>query len=162
MSFSAPTPQQRWYYGRRQVEAFRAALRHSAQNYALMLGIPAVQVNKSGSWRSALPGSFPSQDSKYDGQSEIADSNGELIAGLADEEAVIVGEVRLDPALKTRSLAEKYTRYGRWIAPVPWEFKLYPFIESMGARAYRNNPRRRTKAMELAGGDYRSPAEQAR
>jgi hypothetical protein len=90
MSFSAPTPQQTWYYGRKQAEAFLASFRHGAQNYARMLGIPGVQVNKSGQWKSRLPACFPSQDSKYDGLSEIADSNGEIVPELADQEAVIV------------------------------------------------------------------------
>ena len=126
MSFSAPTPQQTWYYGRKQVEAFRASFRHGAQNYARMLGIPAIQVNKSGPWKSPLPAFFPSQDSQFDGQSEIADSNGEIVAELAAEEAVIVGAVTLDSARKIRALDKEHTRYGRWIAPVPLEFKVFP------------------------------------
>ena len=77
MSFSPPTPQRTWYYGRKRVEAFRASFRHGAQNYARMLGIPAIQVNKSGPWKSRLPAFFPSQDCKFDGQTEIADSSGE-------------------------------------------------------------------------------------
>ena len=136
MSFSAPTPQQTWYYRRKQAEAFRASFRHGAQNYARMLGIPAIQVNKSGPWKSPLPAFFPSQDSKYDGQSEIADGNGEIVAELADQEAVIVGDVTLDSARKIRTLGKEYTRYGRWVAPVPIEFKLYRVIEAMGARSY--------------------------
>ena len=151
MSFSAPTPQQTWYYGRKQVEAFRASFRHGAQNYARMLGIPAIQVNKSGPWKSPLPAFFPSQDSKYDGQSEIADGNGEIVAELADQEAAVVGDVTIDPARKIRTLGKEYTRYGRWVAPVPLEFKLYRVIEAMGARSYRANRRRRAKALTVSG-----------
>jgi len=150
MSFSAPTPQQRWYYGRKQVQAFRASFRHGAQNYARMLGIPAVQVNKSGPWKSPLPAFFPSQDSKFEGQSEIADSNGEIVAELADQEAVIVGNVTLDPTRKIRTLGKEYTKYGPWIAPVPVEFKLYRIIEALGSRSYRTNKRRRAKALTLS------------
>jgi N-carbamoylputrescine amidase len=150
MSFSAPTPQQTWYYGRKQAEAFLASYRHGAQNYARMLGVPAIQVNKSGSWTSRLPACFPSQDSKYGGQSEIADSNGEIVAELADQETVIVGNVNLDPARKVHTLGKEYTRYGRWIAPVPMEFKLYRLIEIMGARSYRANARRRAKALAIS------------
>jgi N-carbamoylputrescine amidase len=146
MSFSAPTPQQTWYYRRKNVEAFLASFRHGARNYARMLGIPAVQVNKSGRWKSTLPAFFPAHDSKYDGQSEIADSNGAIVAELADEEAMIVGDVTLDPARKTRALGKEHTQYGQWIKPVPLEFKLFPFIEAMGARSYRANPRRRARA----------------
>jgi len=151
MSFSAPTPQRTWYYGRKQAEAFRASFRHGAQNYARMLGIPAIQVNKSGPWKSPLPAFFPSQDSKYDGQSEIADGNGEIVAELADTEAAIVGDVTIDPARKIRTLGKEYTRYGRWVAPVPLEFKLYRVIEAMGAHSYRANRRRRAKALTVSG-----------
>jgi N-carbamoylputrescine amidase len=151
MSFSAPTPQRTWYYGRRQVEAFLASFRHGAQNYARMLGIPAVQVNKSGPWSSPLPAFFPPQKSKYDGQSEIADSNGEIVAALGDEEAAIVGRVTLDPALKRRALSGEYSKHGRWIGQVPLVFKLFPFFERMGARSYEKNPRRRTKATAISG-----------
>jgi len=150
MSFSAPTPQQTWYYRRKQVEAFRACFRHGAQNYARMLGIPAIQVNKSGPWKSPLPAFFPAQDTKYDGQSEIADSNGDIVAALADEMAMIVGDVTLDPARKVRALGKEHTQHGRWIAPVPLELKLYPLIEAMGARSYQSNPRRRARARAIS------------
>jgi N-carbamoylputrescine amidase len=147
MSFSAPTPQQTWYYGHKRAEAFLASFRHGAQNYARMLGLPALQVNKSGPWSSRLPGLFPAQNSNYDGQSEIADSNGEIVAELAGQEAIIVGDVMLDPARKIRALGHEYTRHGRWIAPVPLEFKFYRVIEAIGAYAYRTNRRRRAKAL---------------
>jgi N-carbamoylputrescine amidase len=151
MSFSAPTPQRAWYYGRRQVEDFLTCLRHGAQNYARMLGIPAVQVNKTGPWKSPMPAFFPPQTSRFDGQSEIADSNGEIVAELRDEEAVIVGKVALEPSLKRRGLSIEYLRNGRWIARVPLVFKLFPLFEAMGAQSYAKNPRRRAKALAVSG-----------
>jgi N-carbamoylputrescine amidase len=150
MSFSAPTPQQTWYYGRKRVEAFLASFRHGAQNYARMLGIPAVQANKTGPWKSPMPAFFPTQDSKFEGQSEIADGNGEIVAALADKEAVIVGNVTIDPARKIRTLGREYTRYGLWIAPVPIEFRLYRIVEAMGSLSYSANSRRRAKALTLS------------
>jgi predicted amidohydrolase len=153
MPYSAPTPQRTWYYGRKRAEAFVASYRHSAQNYARMLGIPAVQANKSGPWRSDLPAFFPAQNSKYEGQSEIADSNGTIVAQLADQEAVISGDVTLDPARKVRTLDEEYARHGRWISPVPLEFKLYRLIEVLGARSYRASERRREKALAISAGN---------
>ncbi len=150
MSYSAPTPQRTWYYGPRRAAAFRASFRHGAQNYARMLGIPVVQVNKSGPWKSPLPAFFPPQDSRFDGQSEIADSNGEILAELADDEAVIGGTVTLDPTRKIRALGDEHTSHGRWIAPVPLEFRLYRLIEAMGARSYRSNPSRRARAMAVS------------
>jgi len=153
MPFSAPTPQQTWYYRRKDAEAFRASYRHGASNYARLLGIPAVQVNKCGAWKSELPACFPAQDSKFDGQSEIADGGGETLGELADQEAAIVAEVRLDPVRKSRSLSEEARRHGRWIAPVPTEFKLYWIIEALGRRSYDRNPRRgeMAKARARAG-----------
>ncbi len=142
MSFSAPTPQLSWYYRRKHVEAYLASYRHGASNYARLLGIPAIQVNKCGPWKSELPAFFPAQDSRFDGQSEIADSTGETLTELADQEAVIVADVTLDPARKSRSLPEEARRHGQWIAPVPTDFKLFWLIEALGRRSYERNPRR--------------------
>jgi len=155
MPFSAPTPQQTWYYGARQAAAFLASYRHGAQNYARMLGIPAVQVNKSGRWKSPLPACFPSQDTRYGGQSEIADNNGDIVAELADQEAFIVGEVTLDPGCKIHTLDREHTRYGRWISQVPLEFRLYRLVESLGTCSYRASGRRRAKALAISGDDQR-------
>lgn len=150
MSFSAPTPQQTWYYRRRNVEAFRAAYRHGARNMAQLLGIPAILVNKCGAWASDLPAFFPGQTSKFDGQSEIADSDGTVLQELADQEAVIVADVALDPTRKTRRLPPEATRYGRWIAPVPMEFKLYSLVEALGAWAYERSRLRGERARAIA------------
>lgn len=146
MPFSAPTPQQRWYYGRRRVQAFLAAFRNGARTYARMLGIPAIQVNKSGPWSSALPAFFPPQHSKFDGQSQIADSDGTVVAQLADEEAVIVADVTLDPARKVRALEPSRAPHGRWVAAAPLQLRAYWLIEALGARSYQTNPRRRACA----------------
>ncbi len=147
MPFSAPTPQQRWYYGRRQAQAFLASFRHAARTYARLLGRPAVQANKSGPWRSTLPAFFPAQDSRFDGQSQIADGDGSVVAQLGAEQTVIVGEVTLDPARKICSLGPRRRGHGSWITPVPAEFRLYWMIEAMGARAYRKSERRRARAL---------------
>ncbi len=117
---------------------------------ARLLGIPAVQVNKCGPWSSDLPAFFPAQVSKFDGQSEIAENSGEVVADLADQEAVVVGDVTLDPARKTRRLPGEAIRYGRWIAPVPMDFKIFWLIELLGRRAYAKSGRRREQARAIA------------
>jgi len=150
MSFSAPTPQRTWYYRRKHVETYLASYRHGASNYARLLGIPAIQVNKCGAWKSELPAFFPAQDSKFDGQSEIADSTGETLAELADEEAVIVADVTLDPARKSRSLPQEAKQHGQWIAQVPTDFKVFGVIEALGRRSYARNPRRQSMARAAA------------
>jgi predicted amidohydrolase len=152
MPFSAPTPEQTWYYPEKRVQAYLAAYRHGASNYARMLGIPAVQVNKSGPWQSESPAFFPPQESTFGGQSEIADSNGDILAELGDEEDVIVADVVMDPARKRHQLPAEATRWGRWISPAPWEFRLFWIIETLGRRSYARNKRRREKARAISGG----------
>lgn len=152
MPFSAPTPEQAWYYPEKRVRAFLAAYRNGASNYARMLGIPAVQANKSGPWQSESPAFFPAQQSTFGGQSEIADSNGEILAELGDEEDVIVADVVMDPARKHRQLTGEATRWGRWISPAPWEFRLFWIVEALGRRSYARNERRKEKARAISGG----------
>jgi N-carbamoylputrescine amidase len=149
MSFSAPTPQQTWYYRKASTDAFRASYRHGASNMARLLGIPAIQVNKCGAWKSELPTPFPAQDSKFDGQSEIADGSGEIVAELADQEAALVADVVLDPSRKKRALPVEATRYGRWIAPVPADFRLFWIVELFGRRSYERSRRRRERARAI-------------
>jgi len=149
MSFSAPTPQQTWYYRKASTDAFRASYRHGASNMARLLGIPAIQVNKCGAWKSELPTPFPAQDSKFDGQSEIADGSGEIVAELADQEAALVAAVVLDPSRKKRALPVEATRHGRWIAPVPADFRLFWIVELFGRRSYERSRRRRERARAI-------------
>jgi N-carbamoylputrescine amidase len=149
--YCAPTPQQSWYYPRGRVEAFIASYRHGAKQYARLLGIPAVMVNKSGPWASECPSFFPAQNSKFHGQSEIADSSGEILAELADEEAIIVEDVTMDPSRKARKLPQEIARYGRWIGPVPWDFKMFWIVEALGQRSYRRNTRRQEMAKAISG-----------
>lgn len=155
MPHSAPTPQQRWYYPKSRVEAFLASYRHGAKNCARRLGVPAILVNKTGAWKSEFPGVLPSHDSRYHGQSEIADSTGETVAELADEESILVAEVAMDPARKLRRLPHEAIKYGRWIGPVPWEFKSFWIIEALGRRSYNTNRHRREKARAVSGNNGR-------
>jgi N-carbamoylputrescine amidase len=122
-----------------------------AQRSARLLGIPAVQANKSGPWKSECPSFFPEQDSMFHGQSEIADSSGETLGELADQEAVLVRDVTMDPTLKVRRLPEEATVNGRWISPVPGDFKMFWIVEALGRRSYGRNPRRREKAKNAGG-----------
>jgi N-carbamoylputrescine amidase len=151
MPFCAPTPQETWYYPRKSIDAYLASYRHGASNYARLLGIPAIQVNKCGLRKTELPAFFPSQDSKFDGQSEIADSTGEALAELAGQEAVIVADVTLDPARKIRKLPDEATRWGRWLFPVPKDFKLFWIIEALGRRWYARSARRKEMARAVSG-----------
>lgn len=151
MPFSAPTPRETWYFPRKSVDAYLASYRHGASKYAQLLGIPAIQVNQCGDWHSDLPSFFPSQHSKFHGQSEIADNTGEVLAELADQESVIVGDVTLDPARKIRKLPDEVSRLRQWISPLPNYFKIFSVIEALGRRWYARSGRRREKAMAVSG-----------
>ena len=68
---------------------------------ARLIGVPVVMGNKCGRWQRPMPGiPFWKQDSRFPGLSTIVDSDGTVIAQLGDEEAIIVGDVRLDPSPK--------------------------------------------------------------
>ena len=149
MPFSAPTPKETWYFPRKSVEAYLASYRHGASKYARLLGIPAIQVNQCGDWHSNLPSFFPPQHSKFHGQSEIADNTGEVLAELADQQSVIVGDVTLDPARKIRKLPDQTSRLRQWILPMPNFLKIFPIIEALGRRWYAKSARRREKAKAI-------------
>ena len=152
MPFAAPTPRETWYFPRKSVNAYLASYRHGASKYARLLGIPAIQVNQCGDWHSDLPSFFPSQHSKFHGQSEIADNTGAVLAQLADQESVIVGDVTLDPARKIRKLPDEVSRLREWISPLPSYFKIFSIIEALGRRWYARSARRREKAKAVSGG----------
>jgi N-carbamoylputrescine amidase len=146
MPFSAPTPKATWFFPRKSVDAYLASYRHGASRYARLLGIPAIQVNQCGDWHSDLPSFFPPQESKFHGQSEIADNTGAVVAQLADQQSIIVADVTLDPARKICKLPDGVSRAGHWLLPLPHFFKIFPIIEALGRRWYDNSPRRREKA----------------
>ncbi|MEJ2761910.1 MAG: hypothetical protein P8126_10375, partial [Gammaproteobacteria bacterium] len=144
--------EQTWYFPKKRIQAYLASYRHGASNYARMLGIPAVQANKSGPWQSEFPAFFPPQESTFGGQSEIADSDGEIRAELGDEEDIIVADVLMDPVRKRRKLPEEATRWGQWISPAPWEYRMFWIFETFGRRSYARSKRRREKARAVSGG----------
>ena len=151
MPFSAPTPRESWYFRRKSVDAYLSSYRHGASKYAQLLGIPAIQVNQCGDWQSDLPAFFPSQHSKFHGQSEIADNTGEVLAELTNQESIIVGDVTLDPARKIGKLPDEVLRFGQWISPLPNHFKIFWIIEALGRRWYARSARRREKAKAVSG-----------
>jgi N-carbamoylputrescine amidase len=118
-------------------------LRRAAARSAQVLGVPVVLANKSGPWRSPLPGPFPAQDSIFPGLSAIADSDGTLKDQLGDEEGVVVADVTLDPVRKSHTPPQCQ---GRWAFEVPWQTKVFALLGTLGHRSYLRNPERKRKA----------------
>jgi len=90
--------------------------------YSGVLGVPNVMANRVGPLDTDLPGMLPHLKSSFPGLSVITDADGNVLAGLDNEEGVIVSDVYLNPANKK---TEKPECYGKiWAMPAPW----YSFI----------------------------------
>ena len=84
--------------------------------YAKFLGVPAVFVNKVGSYASPAPVRWlPSAaDMTFPGHATIADSDGSVVAQMVDNEGVITAAVTLDPS---RKQAVPPQTFGRFVYP---------------------------------------------
>ena len=79
MPHSAPSPMKSILTPGSAVDSFHAHLKGLSVQYARLLGVPAVMINKSGKWETPLPGiPFMKQTSSFPGFSSIADSDGTL------------------------------------------------------------------------------------
>lgn len=133
----------------RDLARSKRILREMAPLYARLLGVPAVLVNKSGPWASAVPGSFLPRPgpSRFPGLSTIADSDGTVRDQLGGEEGVIVAEVTLDPVRKVQT---KPQQYSRWLYPGPAGREILGVVEWMGRRHYARSPERKCKARAVS------------
>jgi N-carbamoylputrescine amidase len=152
MPHSAPTVM-RALLGHKGVKGYENSLKELATRYARQLGIPVVMANKCGPWVSPLPGlPFRREISSFPGLSAIVDSDGALKAQLADEEGVIVEDVRLDPSRKTNRASQPY---GRWAWDdaygLPWLLRnSCPVIEALGRLWYTASAERRRRARKIS------------
>jgi len=147
MPHSAPSPQPRHPLPRSVVAQYEEMLRSLPTLYAELLGVPVVLVNKSGPWRSTLPG-LPlfAQDSHFPGLSGIADSDGKLKAQLGAEPGVLVADVVLDTG---RRKANAPVCHGRWSRPMPWSAHFLRLIEVAGSTWYARSEERRARARAI-------------
>jgi N-carbamoylputrescine amidase len=115
-----------------------------ASRYAHLLCIPSIVSNKCGPWQSPYPGiPFYRADSPFPGLSTIADSEGSVKAQLGNEERVIVADVVLDQARKTRKAPQCR---GRWAWKGPWFRNSCLVIEAIGRVWYELSSERKRKA----------------
>ena len=149
MPHCAPSPQQSFGISKADVEYWDTTLKDHARRYAAMFGVPAVLINHCGPMESPLPGLFVTQKSRFPGGSGIADSDGTLKAQLGAEEKVIVEDVTLDPARKTRVAPRTH---GRWAMELPWKVNAFRFVEFCGELWYSMSAERKRRAREISGG----------
>ncbi|MFO7634866.1 MAG: hypothetical protein R6W76_20120 [Caldilinea sp.] len=79
----------------------------------------------------------------FSGRSQILDADGSVRGELGDEEAVLVGAVTLDPALKRQGRPPKYSRYTYPGSPGR---KIIRLMEWRGGLSYAWSGTRKTKA----------------
>lgn len=112
-----------------------------AERYALLLGVPAVMVNKCGPWK----------EYRFGGRSTIADADGSVKAQLRYQEGVIVADVTLDPSSKT---TEPVICNGYYAIDLPgWYKRRWAAIELTGKLFYALNPVRMAKAIKISSGE---------
>jgi N-carbamoylputrescine amidase len=102
-----------------------------APRYAMLLGIPAVFVNKVGPYASPAPRRWlpASTGMEFPGHATIADSDGTVVAALGGEEGVVAATVTLDPRRKVHQQPRTHGLYvypsgaaGLVLLPPAWVF----------------------------------------
>ncbi len=120
-----------------------------ARLYNEWFGVPVLMCNKSGEWNSPVPDTILGvpQDFRFSGRSLLLDADGILRGELSNEEAVLVGTVTLDPALKKQTRPPKYSRY---IYPGSPGREILRLMEWRGSLSYTFNKLRKAKALSFA------------
>jgi N-carbamoylputrescine amidase len=150
MPHSAPCPTPTPLVPQRFLDGYADVLEKLPTYYARALGVPVIYVNKSGRFKSTVPGMpFYPQDSSFPGLSTIADSDGSIVDRLGPEEGIAIGDVTMDPARK-RKVAPG--RRGRWALPVPLVARALPPAQAAGSIWYRLSGTRRRRAKAVSSG----------
>ncbi len=132
------------------IEQFDRIVQRSAWYYARALGVPVAFANRTGKIDTKLPGDFGGFQSSFPGFSQIVDSDGTVKTRLDDEEGVLVADVMLDPAQRSKK-KKKPRCFGKmWAFPMPWFAYIWPETQALGEQAYAENPRRRDRAREVS------------
>jgi N-carbamoylputrescine amidase len=147
--FSGASFEAKFPVRQKDVDFLNAALRDGTAETARIMGIPVVMANKVGRLMTSLPAGFPDQDVEFPGFSAVADSDGGLLSQLpSGQEGVVVEDVTLDPARKTRQKAPR--AHGRWTAAMPWWAFIWPLTQRMGERSYNKNRNRVQRALSIS------------
>lgn len=117
-----------------------------ARLYNEWFGVPVLMCNKSGPWDFPVPDTALGvpKDFRFSGRSLLLGADGTLRGELGDEEAVLVGAVTLDPALKKLTRPPKYSRY---IYPGSPGREIIRLMEWRGSLSYTFSQLRKAKAL---------------
>jgi N-carbamoylputrescine amidase len=117
-----------------------------ARLYNKWFGVPVLMCNKSGAWDSPVPDTTlgTPKDFRFSGRSLLLDADGTQRGELGDEEAVLVGTVTLNPALKKQTQPPKYSRY---IYPGSAGREIIRLMEWRGSLSYNFSKLRKAKAL---------------
>jgi N-carbamoylputrescine amidase len=120
-----------------------------ARLYNEWFGVPVLMCNKSGAWNSPVPDTMLGvpENFRFSGRSVLLDADGTVCGQLGDEEALLPGTVRLDPALKKQTRPPKYSRY---IYPGSLGREIIRLMEWRGGRSYSSSAIRKQKAAQRA------------
>lgn len=120
-----------------------------ARLYNEWFGVPVLMCNKSGAWDSPVPDTTLGvpKDFRFSGRSLLLDADTSLRGELSNEEAVLVGTVTLDPALKKQTRPPKYSRY---IYPGSAGREIIRLMEWHGNLSYTFSKVRKAKAISFA------------
>lgn len=120
-----------------------------ARLYNEWFGVPVLMCNKSGAWDSPVPDTTLGvpKDFRFSGRSLLLDADTSLRGELSNEEAVLVGTVTLDPALKKQTRPPKYSRY---IYPGSAGREIIRLMEWRGNLSYTFSKVRKAKAISFA------------
>jgi N-carbamoylputrescine amidase len=128
------------------VQAFDHVVERSAPCYAEALGVPVALANRTGQIQTPLPGGLGTLSSTFPGLSQIVDSDGQVKAIMGEEEGVIVAEVELAPARKSKPRPQCFE--DMWAFPMPWYAYIWPLTQHNGEQAYATNTLRRERALK--------------
>jgi N-carbamoylputrescine amidase len=133
----------------RDIERWHKIQRDLAPRYSKLLGVPAVFVNKVGSYDSPAPMSWlpASTGMMFPGHATIADSDGTVKAQLGDAEGTVTASVVLDPARRVREVPRTY---GSYVYPAGVAGLLALAPAWLAGRAYSISSKRRNRARLIA------------
>ena len=120
-----------------------------ARLYNEWFGVPVLMCNKSGAWDSPVPDKTlgAPQGFRFSGRSILLDADGTRRGELGVEEAVLVGTVTLDPALKKQTRPPRYSRY---IYPGSPGREIIRLMEWRGSLFYTFSKLRKARALSFA------------
>lgn len=119
-----------------------------ARLYSEWFGVPVLMCNKSGTFDSPVPDAILGvpRDFRFSGRSLVLDHDGQRRGELGEEEAVLVGSVTLDPAMKRKVSPPRYSRY---IYPGSPGREIIRLMEWRGSLSYSLSGKRRKVARSI-------------